>query len=135
MTRKCNQQLLFWQLEPVKNPVKVELVKESKNDLLEKYIEDKIWIQNHLEQKITEKKFVLERKREREAKEQRLLRRWQKQKGSSPYYPEEDFLVQTDCVGCGNLRLLRIDRPICSLCERRYELMYRPDQPTGENYR
>ena len=122
MTRKCNQQLLFWQLEPVKNPVKVELVKESKNDLLEKYIEDKIWIQNHLEQKITEKKFVLERKREREAKEQRLLRRWQKQKGSSPYYPEEDFLVQTTCVCCSHLRLLRIDRPICSLCERNYEL-------------
>ena len=122
MTRKYSRQILVRQLEPEENPVKVELVKESKNDLLEKYIEDKISIQNHLEQKIAEKKFVLERKREQEAKEQRLLRQLQKQKGSLPYYPEEDFLVQTTCVCCSHLRLLRIDRPICSLCERNYEL-------------
>ena len=120
--RKYSRQTLVRQLEPEENPVKVELVKESKNDLLEKYVEDKAQTQNYLEQKIAEKKFVLERKREQEAKEQRLLRQLQKQKGSLLYYPEEDFLVQTTCVCCGHLRLLRIDRPICSLCERNYEL-------------
>ena len=120
--RKYSRQTLVRQLEPEENPVKVELVKESKNDLLEKYIENKAQIQNYLEQKISEKKSVLERKREQEAKEQRLLRRLQKQKGSLPYYPEEDLLVQTICVCCDHLRLLRIDRPICTICEKSYEL-------------
>ena len=40
----------------------------------------------------------------------------------SSYFPEEDFLVQTDCVSCRNLRLLRIDRPICTICEKNYDL-------------
>ena len=118
--RKYSRQILVRQLKPEENPVKVELVKESKNDLLEKYIEDKAQTQNYLEQKIAEKKFVLERKREQEAKEQRLLR--QKQKGSLPYYPEKDLLVQTICVCCDHLRLLRIDRPICTICEKSYEV-------------
>lgn len=120
MTRKCNQQLLFWQLEPENNPVRVKLVKESKNNskAVLKYIEDKIQIQNHLEQKITEKRLDLERKREREAAKEKLRRK----DSFSSYFPEEDFLVQTDCVSCGNLRLLRIDRPICTICEKNYDL-------------
>ena len=116
--RKYSRQILVRQLEPEENPVRVKLVKESKNDLLEKYIEDKIRIQNHLEQKITEKRLDLERKREREAAKEKLRRK----NGFSSYFPEEDFLVQTDCVSCGNLRLLRIDRPICTICEKSYEL-------------
>ena len=119
--KKQNRQKLVAKLETEENSVRAKL---------EKYIEEKIRTQNYLDQKIAEKRLVLERKREKEAGEQKLLR--QTQKSFSAYYPEEDFLVQTDCVGCGNFRLLRIDRPICSLCERRYELMYRPEQPRGD---
>ena len=122
--KKQNRQKLVAKLETEENSVRAKL---------EKYIEEKIRTQNYLEQKIAEKRLVLERKREKEAGEQKLLR--QTQKSFSAYYPEEDFLVQPDCVGCGNFRLLRIDRPICSLCVRRYELMYQPEQPRGDSSR
>ena len=122
--KKQNRQKLVAKLETEENSVRAKL---------EKYIEEKIRTQNYLEQKIAEKRLVLERKREKEDVEQKLLRHTQK--SFSAYYPKEDFLVQTDCVGCGNLRLLRIDRPICSLCVRRYELMYRPEQPRGDSSR
>ena len=122
--KKQNRQKLVAKLETEENSVRAKL---------EKYIEEKIRTQNYLEQKIAEKRLVLERKREKEAVEQKLLRHTQKR--FAAYYPEEDFLVQTDCVGCGNFRLLRIDRPICSICERSYELVNQTDQPTGENYR
>ena len=89
---------------------------------LEKYIEDKIQTQNYLEQKIAEKKSILEAKRQRETARYRLL--WKKQSNFSSFSPAEDFLVQTDCVGCGNIRLLRIHRPICTICERSFDLAY-----------
>ena len=89
---------------------------------LEKYIEDKIQTQNYLEQKIAEKKAILEGKRERETVRYRLL--WKKQSNFSSFSPAEDYLVQTDCVGCGNMRLLRIHRPICTICERNFDLAY-----------
>ena len=122
--KKQNRQKLVAKLETEENSVRAKL---------EKYIEEKIRTQNYLEQKIAEKRLVLERKREKEAVEQKLLRHTQK--SFSAYYPEEDFLVQTTCVCCSHLRLLRIDRPICSLCERNYELVNQADQPTGEDYR
>jgi hypothetical protein len=110
-----------------------KLVTKLETNSLEKYIEDKVRKQAYLEQKIAEKRLILEGKREQEAKEEKLLRR--KRTGLQNYFPEEDFMVQTDCIGCGNFRLLRIDRPICSICERSYELVNQTDQPTGENHR
>ena len=110
-----------------------KLITKLETNSLEKYIEDKVRKQAYLEQKIAEKRLILEGKREQEAKEEKLLRR--KRTGLQNYFPEEDFMVQTDCIGCGNFRLLRIDRPICSICERSYELVNQTDQPTGEDYR
>ena len=110
-----------------------KLVTKLETNSLEKYIEDKIRKRVYLEQKIAEKRLILEGKREQEAKEEKLLRR--KRTGLQNYFPEEDFMVQTDCIGCGNFRLLRICRPICSICERNYELVNQADQPTGEDYR
>ena len=110
-----------------------KLVTKLETNSLEKYIEDKVRKQAYLEQKIAEKRLILEGRREQEAKEEKLLRR--ERTGFQTYFPEEDFMVQTDCIGCGNFRLLRIDRPICSSCERNYELVNQADQPTGEDYR
>ena len=110
-----------------------KLVTKLETNSLEKYIEDKVRKQAYLEQKIAEKRLILEGRREQEAKEEKLLRR--ERTGFQTYFPEEDFMVQTDCVGCGNFRLLRIDRPICSICEKDYDLVNQADQPTGENYR
>ena len=110
-----------------------KLVTKLETNSLEKYIEDKVRKRAYLEQKIAEKRLILEGKREQEAKEEKLLRR--KRTGLQNYFPEEDFMVQTNCVCCGNFRLLRIDRPICSICERNYELVNQADQPTGEDYR
>ena len=108
-----------------------KLVTKLETNSLEKYIEDKVRKQAYLEQKIAEKRLILEGRREQEAKEEKLLRR--ERTGFQTYFPEEDFMVQTNCVGCGNFRLLRIDRPICSICERSYELVNQTDQPTGED--
>ena len=110
-----------------------KLVTKLETNSLEKYIEDKVRKQSYLEQKIAEKRLILEGKREQEAKEEKLLRR--ERTGFQTYFPEEDFMVQTDCIGCGNFRLLRIDRPICSICEKDYELVNKTEQPTGEKYR
>jgi len=108
-----------------------KLVTKLETNSLEKYIEDKVRKQAYLEQKIAEKRLILEGRREQEAKEEKLLRR--ERTGFQTYFPEEDFMVQTDCIGCGNFRLLRIDRPICSICEKDYELVNQTEQPTGEN--
>ena len=108
-----------------------KLVTKLETNSLEKYIEDKVRKQAYLEQKIAEKRLILEGRREQEAKEEKLLRR--ERTGFQTYFPEEDFMVQTDCVGCGNFRLLRIDRPICSISEKDYDLVNQADQPTGEN--
>ena len=79
-------------------------------------------VKKYYEDKIAEKKAILEGKRERETARYRLL--WKKQSNFSSFSPAEDFLVQTDCVGCGNIRLLRIHRPICTICERSFDLAY-----------
>ena len=110
-----------------------KLLTKLETNSLEKYIEDNVRKQAYLEQKIAQKRLILEGKREQESKNEKLLRR--KRTGLPTYFPEEDFMVQTDCIGCGNFRLLRIDRPICSLCVRRYELMYQPEQPRGDSSR
>ena len=99
-----------------------KLLTKLETNSLERYIEDKIRTQNYLEQKIAEKKAILEQKRERETTRYKLL--WKKQSNFSSFSPAEDFLVQTDCVGCGNIRLLRIHRPICTICERSFDLAY-----------
>ena len=98
-----------------------QLLSKLETNSLERYIEDKIQIQNYLEQKIAEKRSILERKREKEAEKEKL----RKQSNFSSYSPAEDLMVQTDCVGCGNIRLLRIHRPICTICEQKYELAYK----------
>ena len=97
-----------------------KLLTKLETNSLERYIEDKIRTQNYLEQKIAEKKAILEQKRERETARYKLL--WKKQSNFSSFSPAEDLMVQTDCVGCGNIRLLCIHNPICTICERKYEL-------------
>ena len=99
-----------------------KLLTKLETNSLERYIEDKIRTQNYLEQKIAEKKAILERERERETARYKLL--WKKQSNFSSFSPAEDLMVQTDCVGCGNIRLLCIHNPICTICERKYELAY-----------
>ena len=64
--------------------------------------------QNYL-QKIAEKKASLAR-----AKAE-LTKKWW-------FVNPENILVTTNCPICANKCLLRVERPVCSACENKYEL-------------
>ena len=64
--------------------------------------------QNYL-QKIAEKKASLAR-----AKAEFAKKWW--------FIKSENILVTTNCPICANKCLLRVERPVCSACENKYEL-------------
>ena len=64
--------------------------------------------QNYL-QKIAEKKASLARTKAE------LAKKWW-------FVNPENILVTTNCPICANKCLLRVERPVCSACENKYEL-------------
>ena len=107
------------QLELANIPANIKLVEEGKIDVenIEEGLEHKLFCQRTVKQtpqkiriqKIAEKSAVL--KAENEAS----LKAW-------CFIKAEDFLVTTNCPICEEQHLLRIDRPVCSACEDKYEL-------------
>ena len=105
--------------EPLKTPVHTNLVEEGKIDVenIEEGLEHKLFYQrtekqtteqNYL-QKIEEKKASLARTKAE------LTKKWW-------FIKSEHILVTTNCPICANKCLLRVERPVCSACENKYEL-------------
>ena len=100
-------------------PVNIKLVKEGKIDVenIEEGLEHKLFYQSAVKQtpqkirlqKIAEKKASLTRANAEVAK------KWW-------FVKPENILVTTNCPICADKCLLRVDRPVCSACENKYEL-------------
>ena len=117
MTMTLQQQAR--QLEPKNIPADIKLVEDSEIDVENRQagLEHKLFYQrtekqtaeqNYL-QKIAEKKASLTRANAEFAK------KWW-------FVKPENILVTTNCPICANKCLLRVDRPVCSACENKYEL-------------
>ena len=117
MTMTLQQQAR--QLEPKNIPVSIALVEESKTDAqnIQEGLEHKLFYPSVLKQtpqkirlqKIAEKKASLTRANAEVAK------KWW-------FVKPENILVTTNCPICANKCLLRVERPVCSACEDKYEL-------------
>ena len=113
----CN--IVYEQLELAKIPADIKLVEESEIDVenIQAGFEHKLFYQrtekqlaeqNYL-QKIVEKKASLAR-----AKAEFAKKWW--------FAKPENILVRTNCPICADKCLLRVERPVCSACEDKYEL-------------
>ena len=107
------------QPEDSKIPASIKLVEEGEIDaeniqaglehkLFYQHTEKQTAEQNYL-QKIAEKKASLAR-----AKAEFVKKWW--------FVKPENILVTTNCPICADKCLLRVDRPVCSTCENKYEL-------------
>ena len=107
------------QPEDSKIPASIKLVEEGEIDAenIQEGFEHKLFYQrtekqpaeqNYL-QKIAEKKASLAR-----AKAEFAKKWW--------FVNPENILVTTNCPICANKCLLRVERPVCSTCENKYEL-------------
>jgi len=107
------------QPEDSKIPASIKLVEEGEIDAenIQEGFEHKLFYQrtekqpaeqNYL-QKIAEKKASLAR-----AKAEFVKKWW--------FVKPENILVTTNCPICANKCLLRVERPVCSVCENKYEL-------------
>ena len=107
------------QPEDSKIPASIKLVEEGEIDAenIQEGLEHKLFYQrtekqiaeqNYL-QKIAEKKASLAR-----AKAEFVKKWW--------FVKPENILVTTNCPICANKCLLRVERPVCSACENKYEL-------------
>ena len=102
-----------------KIPAGIKLVEDGKIDVenIQEGLEHKLFYPSVLKQtpqkirlqKIAEKKASLAR-----AKAEFVKKWW--------FIKSENILVTTNCPICADKRLLRVDRPVCSACENKYEL-------------
>ena len=102
-----------------KIPAGVKLVEEGEIDAenIQTGLEHKLFYQSAVKQtpqkirlqKIAEKKASLTRANAEVAK------KWW-------FVKPENILVTTNCPICANKCLLRVERPVCSACENKYEL-------------
>ena len=101
--RAVQNQQLQSQPSATKIPAGTKLVEEGKIDAV-KQTPQKIRLQ-----KIAEKKASLARANAEVAK------KWW-------FVKPENILVTTNCPICADKCLLRVERPVCSACENKYEL-------------
>ena len=102
-----------------KIPADIKLVEEGEIDAenIQAGLEHKLFYQSAVKQipqkirlqKIAEKKASLAR-----AKAEFAKKWW--------FVNPENILVTTNCPICANKCLLRVERPVCSACENKYEL-------------
>ena len=112
-------QIIIRQRSPTKIPVDINLVEECEIDVenIQEGLEHKLFYpsvlkqtpQNIRLQKIAEKKASLAR-----AKAEFAKKWW--------FVNPENILVTTNCPICADKCLLRVERPVCSACENKYEL-------------
>ena len=107
------------QLSLANIPANIKLVEEGKIDVenIQEGLEHKLFCQRVVKQtprkirlqKIAEKKASLTRANAELAK-----KLW--------FVNPENILVTTNCPICADQCLLRVERPVCSACENKYEL-------------
>ena len=108
-----------WQPEAIEKSSCIKLVEEGEIDAesIQEGFEHKLFYQrtekqtteqNYL-QKIEEKKASLARANTK------FFKKWW-------FAKPENILVTTNCPICADKCLLRVDRPVCSACENKYEL-------------
>ena len=100
-------------------PAGTKLVEEDEIDAenIQAGLEHKLFCQNVLKQ--TPRKIRLQKIAEKKASLTRanaeLAKKWW-------FIKSENILVTTNCPICANKCLLRVERPVCSACENKYEL-------------
>ena len=102
-----------------KIPVSIKLVEEDEIDAenIQAGFEHKLFYQRAVKQ--TPQKIRLQKIAEKKASLTRanaeLAKKWW-------FIKSENILVTTNCPICADKCLLRVDRPVCSACENKYEL-------------
>ena len=100
-------------------PVNIKLVKEGKIDVenIQAGLEHKLFYQSAVKQ--TPPKIRLQKIAEKKASltgaKAELVKKWW-------FIKPENILVTTNCPICADKCLLRVERPVCSACENKYEL-------------
>ena len=100
-------------------PASTKLVEEDEIDAenIQAGLEHKLFCQNVLKQ--TPQKIRLQKIAEKKASHARtkaeLTKKWW-------FIKSEHILVTTNCPICADKCLLRVERPVCSACENKYEL-------------
>ena len=100
-------------------PAGTKLVEEDEIDAenIQAGLEHKLFCQNVLKQ--TQQKIRLQKIAEKKASLTRakaeLAKKWW-------FVNPENIRVTTNCPICADKCLLRVDRPVCSACENKYEL-------------
>ena len=112
-------QIIIRQSEPSKTPADIKLVEDGKIDVenIEEGLKHKLFYQSAVKQ--TPQKIRLQKIAEKKASLTRanaeLAKKWW-------FIKSENILVTTNCPICADKCLLRVDRPMCSACENKYEL-------------
>ena len=107
------------QLKPKNIPVSIALVEESKTDAqnIQEGLEHKLFYPSVLKQ--TPQKIRLQKIAEKKASlataKAEFAKKWW-------FVKPENILVTTNCPICADKCTLRVDRPVCSACENKYEL-------------
>ena len=102
-----------------KNLADIKLVEEGKIDVenIQADLEHKLFCQRAVKQ--TPRKIRLQKIAEKKASltgaKAELVKKWW-------FIKSENILVTTNCPICADKCLLRVDRPVCSACENKYEL-------------
>ena len=107
------------QLSLANIPANIKLVEEGEIDAenIQEGLEHKLFCQRVVKQ--TPRKIRLQKIAEKKASLTRvkaeLVKKWW-------FIKPENILVTTNCPICADKCLLRVDRPVCSACENKYEL-------------
>ena len=107
------------QLSLANIPANIKLVEEGKIDVenIQEGLEHKLFCQRAVKQ--TPRKIRLQKIAEKKASLTRanaeLAKKWW-------FIKPENILVRTNCPICADKCLLRVERPVCSACEDKYEL-------------
>ena len=116
MSLKTEEQAI---LSASKIPAGIKLVEESEIDAenIEEGLKHKLFYQSAVKQ--TPQKIHLQKVAEKKASLTRvkaeLVKKWW-------FIKPENILVTTNCPICADKCLLRVERPVCSACENKYEL-------------
>ena len=114
-----NRQIQTYQHSVSKIPVDIKLVEECEIDVenIQEGLEHKLFYQRTVKQ--TPQKIRLQKIAEKKASLTRANAEFAKKWW---FVKPENILVTTNCPICADKRLLRVDRPVCSACENKYEL-------------
>ena len=114
-----SKNIVYEQLELERIPVNIKLVEESEIDVenIQAGFEHKLFYQR-TEKQLAEQNYlqkIAEKKASLASAKAELAKKWW-------FIKSENIRVTTNCPICADKCLLRVDRPVCSSCEDKYEL-------------